>query len=72
MITFRQIAGMTREELIAEIDRTGSTTQLGLGFFREELFRRDVERQGRVLLWLTVVVTVLTAVNVALVYLSTR
>lgn len=53
---------MSDEELITEYDATAPVTQLGLNFIREELARREQDRQTRQLVTLTVVMTVLTAV----------
>ena len=70
---YKTLQTLSRDALIAEYDRLSSSTVLGLGFYRDEIFRRDFEEQNRQLLgmtahirWLTALVAVLTfAVTVA-------
>ncbi len=72
--SYEQLVAMTDDEIRSRYDYLARDTTLGLGFYREELHRRAVDRQTETLVsltrgifWLTVCVAVLTAVNVLLV-----
>lgn len=64
--TWAELQKLPDEELIGVYDDAAPTTQVWLGFAREELHRRQMERQGRTLTRLTWVITALTAANVVL------
>lgn len=69
--TYDELRNKSDEELILLFDATTKNTEVGLGFLKDELARRESERQYERMLsltwqmrWMTIVITVLTAVNV--------
>jgi hypothetical protein len=72
-----ELRAMTDEELVMRLDTIATSTQVGTQFYLDELHRRETDRQTAAMLgltntirrltWiiavLTVVLTVLTAVN---------
>jgi hypothetical protein len=82
--TLAQLRALSDEEIVRLYDEFADRTGVGLNFYRDELVRRDAQRQGdrmeamtaRIqamtakMLWLTIAVLVLTIVNVALVALT--
>ena len=52
-------------------DALAANTSEGLEWYREELWRRRGDKQTRVLIWLTVAITVLTVANTVLVAFAT-
>jgi hypothetical protein len=72
--TYEQLRNKSDEELILLFDAITKNTEVGLGFLRDELARRESERQyermlnlTRQMRWMTIFITVLTAVNVIVV-----
>ncbi len=72
--TYDQLRNKSDEELILLFDAITKNTEVGLGFLRDELARRESERQyermlnlTRQMRWMTIFITVLTAVNVIVV-----
>ncbi len=72
--SYREFRELTKDELVREYDRLATSTQPGLSFIREELARREFEEQNQRMLKMThqmrvmtIVITVLTFLNVALV-----
>jgi hypothetical protein len=72
----KELRTMSDEQLITEHDDLASRTQVGLNYYLDELNRRAQNRQTetmllytRRMLWLTVVVAILTSVNVIAVIL---
>ena len=76
--TFAEMRRLSKAELIADYDRLGRTVpELSLAFIRDEIFQRELEAQGarmeemtskmarltNWILWLTVTIGVLTAIN---------
>jgi hypothetical protein len=71
-----ELRKLSDTELINTHDRLGINTQLGIGYYIEELARRDQSRQTERMLgltkWITVltfVVTLATIVNLVIAYL---
>jgi len=62
--TYDELRNKSDEELIQLFDATTQKTEVGLSFLRDELARRDSERLTRQMRWMTIAITVLTAVNV--------
>lgn len=69
---YRDLLEMSDEELIEQYDAMSQNTVLGLGFLREELWRREMERSQQTAneaavttKRLTWVILLLTVVNVA-------
>jgi hypothetical protein len=68
--TISELRGLSDEQLIEQHDHLAENTVVGISYYLSELERRQVERQGRLMLRLTWVVTVLTVINVAAVVVS--
>lgn len=75
--TYGDLRKLSDAELIRQYDETAQSTQVGLNFLRDELARREAERQQEVMLRftkqmrdMTIVITVLTAVNVIAVIIA--
>ena len=67
-----KLQSLTRKELVESYNKVAQSTQVGLDFWREEIWRRDVEEQTQRMLVLTrqmrnmtIAITVLTVINVA-------
>ncbi len=65
--TFESLTSMSVEDLIAEYDQMAPGTAIGLGFMRDELHRRQMERSASTMQRLTWWVFWLTVINVILV-----
>lgn len=72
--TYDQLTAMTREELIEKYNLTTRNTTVHLNFYREELWRRDVDKAQHTATTaaettkrLTSIILALTLANVALV-----
>ena len=72
--TYKDLANTPTDELIRDYNKKAQTTEVGLSFLREELFRRALERTNqrmlvvsRRMLLLTAVVTVMTITSTGLV-----
>jgi hypothetical protein len=70
--TIARIRELSDSDLIAEHDRLAQSTVVGVDYYLNELARRDQARQTalllrytRILLWLTVIVTLATVVSLA-------
>jgi hypothetical protein len=68
-----ELREMTEEKLIEAYDEISETTYIGTNLYLQELVRRNQNRQTeamlkytRYILWMTIVVTVATIVNVAI------
>lgn len=73
--TYAQLRALSMEDLIRDYDATAPTTQVGLSFIRDEIMRREMEAQSARMLTMThemrlmtALMTVLTVVNVILVW----
>jgi len=58
---------MTDDDLVAAYDAHAVHTVAGLGFYRDEILRRQIARQSRIMVWLTVATVALAVANVVLV-----
>ncbi len=65
-MAYEQLTGMSKADLISAYNDTARNTVVGLEWYRFELWRREASRQTTAVIWLTVVIMVLTAANVAL------
>jgi hypothetical protein len=63
--TIAELRSLSDEELVRQHDMLTATTTAGTRYYLEELNRREVVRQGRLMVRLTWVITALTAVNLA-------
>ena len=84
--TLAELRALSDAEVVRLYDAAADNTGVGLNFYRDELVRRDFERQGdrteamtrRIesmtakMLWLTVAILLLTIFNVVLVAISIR
>lgn len=68
--TISDLRSLSDEQLIEQHDQLAQNTVVGISYYLEELERRQVERQGRLMIRLTWVITALTAVNVVAVIVS--
>ncbi|SFH52286.1 hypothetical protein [Ensifer sp. OV372] len=80
--SYEPLRKKSKEILVREHDDKATSTQLGLGFYREEIARREAEEQSQIILnftkqmrdmtiaitVMTGVVLVLTIINVYLVW----
>ena len=70
-----ELKKMSDEELIARHDRIAKRTTIGTGYYVDELRYREqsrvsaqVEKYTRHIFWLTLVVTLATIINVAILF----
>lgn len=75
--TYAKLRKLTDEELICKYDELAKRTQVGLNFLLDELARREAKKQHQRILKLTkqmrnltIVIAILTAVNVAVVLIA--
>ncbi|HEX4130879.1 MAG TPA: hypothetical protein VHZ24_12625 [Pirellulales bacterium] len=75
--TYAELRKQSEADLERLYDETATSTQIGLSFLREELARREAERQYKHMLRLTkqmrdltIVITVLTVVNLGAVVIA--
>ena len=75
--TYKKLREMSIDDLVKLYDRTAISSDVGVAFIREEIARREAEKQTREIMratktmrTLTWVITGLTAVNVVLVALT--
>lgn len=64
---YGELKELTDEELITAYDDEAECTAVGTGFYLDELARRTQERLARQMRNMTIVITVLTFLNVILV-----
>lgn len=62
--TISELRALSEEDLIESYDQLARTTAVGISFYQDELHRRQLERQNRLMIRLTWVIAALTAVNV--------
>lgn len=62
---YEELTGMSKADLIAAYNETTRNVFVGLEWYRFELWRREAASQTKAVIWLTGVMTVLTAANVA-------
>lgn len=65
-----ELRSLSDDELIGQHDLLASTTGVGIDYYLGELERREREKQNRLLVRLTWIITVLTGVNVIAVIAS--
>lgn len=68
--TIAELRALSEADLVREHDRIAQTTVLGLNYFRDELNRREQDKQTRIMVRLTWVITWLTALILVLTVLS--
>jgi len=69
---YSELRAMTTEELVRRYDELATHVDLGLDFYRQEIWRRDQERQTQTMLTLTWVIAALTLVNTIAVVVALR
>ena len=69
--SYAEIRKKSLDDLVKEYDEVAEHTVVGLDFIKQEIWRRDSEklncnmaRLTRRIYWLTIVITILTAINV--------
>lgn len=75
--TYAEMSRLSKEDLIALYDQEAQSTQVGLEFIKQEIWRRDTDRLNRNMermtnriQRLTIIITILTVVNVAAVLIE--
>jgi hypothetical protein len=68
--TITELKALSDDELIEQHDKLAENTAVGISYYLAELERRRVDRQNRLMLRLTLIVTALTVVNVVAVIAS--
>ena len=75
--SYEKLRQLSTEDLIRRYDHKAESTAVGLSFIREEIARREAEKQTRHMLELTrqmraltIVITILTVINVVAVLLD--
>jgi len=63
---YEELTGMSDADLLSAYNDAAPNVIVGLEWYRFELWRREARRQTTAVIWLTVAMTVLTAVNAAL------
>jgi hypothetical protein len=63
---WEELTGMSKADLITAYNDSSPNVMVGLEWFRFELWRREAASQTKAVIWLTGVMTLLTAANVAL------
>jgi hypothetical protein len=63
---YEELTGMSDVDLISAYDDTARSVVVGLEWYRFELWRREAAKQTKAVIWLTGVMTALTAANVVL------
>ncbi|MGK9282002.1 hypothetical protein [Sinorhizobium meliloti] len=71
--SYEQLRKKSKEVLVREHDDKAQSTQLGLGFYREEIARREAEEQSQIILNftkqmrdMTIAITVMTGLVLVL------
>ena len=62
-----ELRSLSDEELIRQHDSLAQTTGVGISYYLEELHRRRIDRQNRRMEVLTVIIGILTLINVVVV-----
>jgi hypothetical protein len=62
---YEELTGMSKADLTTAYNDASPNVIVGLEWFRFELWRREASRQTWAVIWLTVAIMVLTAVNIA-------
>ena len=58
-----ELRAMSDADLVAEHDKTSEITAVGISYYLEELYRRELERSGRRMLHCTYAITAMTVVT---------
>jgi hypothetical protein len=63
---YEELTGMSKADLITAYNDASPNVMVGLEWYRFELSRREAASQTKAVIWLTFVMTALTAANVVL------
>lgn len=70
-MSYSELSRLSKDELIELYDQIAPNTVVGLDFVKQEIWRRDsdrlsgsMEKMTSRIQWLTIVITILTAINV--------
>lgn len=66
---YEELTGMSKGDLITAYNDSTRNVVIGLEWYRFELWRREAARQTKAVIWLTGVMTLLTAANVMIAFL---
>lgn len=61
-MSYKELTQLSDEELIEQYDKQASSTSVGLNYYTEEIARRRNEKSNKLMVNLTVAITVMTAV----------
>lgn len=61
-MSYKELTQLTDEELIIQYDKKASSTSVGLNYYTEEIARRRNEKSNKLMVNLTIAITVMTAV----------
>lgn len=61
-MSYKELTQLTDEELIKQYDKQANSTSVGLNYYTEEIARRRNEKSNKLMVNLTIAITVMTAV----------
>ncbi|MDD4511429.1 MAG: hypothetical protein PHY23_11055 [Oscillospiraceae bacterium] len=61
-MSYKELTQLTDEELIRQYDKQANSTSVGLNYYTEEIARRRNEKSNKLMVNLTIAITVMTAV----------
>lgn len=61
-MSYKELTQLTDEELIRQYDKQAGSTSVGLNYYTEEIARRRNEKSNKLMVNLTIAITVMTAV----------
>ena len=74
---YNELCSLSREDLVDLYDQKAQSTELSLGFVRQEIWLRDsdrlnrnIERMTRRIQYMTIAIVVLTVINVVAVFIE--
>lgn len=61
-MSYKELTQLSDEELIEQYDKQANSTCVGLSYYTEEIARRRNEKSNKLMVNLTIAITVMTAV----------
>ncbi|MEG0914047.1 MAG: hypothetical protein RSG53_10640 [Oscillospiraceae bacterium] len=61
-MSYKELTQLTDEDLIRQYDKQANSTSVGLNYYTEEIARRRNEKSNKLMVNLTIAITVMTAV----------
>jgi hypothetical protein len=65
--TISELRSVSDEKLVEQHDALAANTGVGISYYLEELARRRADKQARLMIRLTWIIVILTAINVVVV-----